>query len=135
MLFYCKKVYLFDNLSYVSKKSVLYFRIACGKTVVYFKLPNGISLYTAGGFVYLLGLYTKKKILNSLFKSIFISFVQNIEKFKLFFYVRGYNCRIDAYREFLIFFLGYTHPIIYKLPKVVQGSLVLDTENEFFVES
>jgi len=134
MRFYCKKVFLLDNFTLVVKNKSLYFRISFNNFFVYFKLSNNLYLYVFQKFVYFVGFYFLKASINSFFKSLFFFFLQNVQKFKIFFYVRGYNCQVDVYKNFLIFFLGYIHPIIYKLPKYFKSFLINDNENEFFIE-
>jgi len=137
MYFYLKKFYLLDNLKLLIKDNNLYFKYIFNSQVIYFKLSNKLFFYFHNNYLYILGFLFHKAKIHSLFKNLFNVFSKNLQKFKILLYVRGYDCRVEILNQFLIFFLGYTHPIIYKLPKYLNAGVFENKsmDNEFYIES
>lgn len=136
MLFYFKKLYLFKNLKLVFKNNFVYLKIMFNKQKIYFKLSTKVYCYFSGNFVYFLTFFVYKSIINTLCFVLYDSVFYSLTRFRILFYVNGYNCRVELYKSFLIFFLGYSHPIIYKLPISFFSGFYEDklTDYEFFID-
>jgi hypothetical protein len=136
MLFFVNRLFLLCNLKLIIKNRFIYLKVMQKHCKIYFKLSSVIFVYVNKDFIYFLTFFIYMFKVKTIQNRLYDYMLYNYLVYRILFFVNGYNCRMEVFENFLVFYLGFSHSLIYKLPSFAFISIYDDKfmEYEFYLD-